>query len=290
MSEHDLFMKKITSLIAQSGLTKEEDIKKFIEDNLMGKNMDDMMGEEDSKSDEEMALSFVSQAYNEVEIYEKISLIELALDYDENCLEAYLLLSQCVLHPYLSKYFLEKGIKNGKKMFPKKFLKENKESLYFMQDVRPFLKLYDALGQVYLLDGNYFESIIIFEKLLKINPTDNLNVKEYLGLQYLIIEEFEDYKQLSEQYKDSKDISLYYNDVYYTFTHEQNGLKAKQLLEKAKEYNKHVIKKLLSPKTKLQVNDNYAIGSNEEASNYYFYAHALWQENEEIINWLKQNQ
>ena len=69
MSEHDLFMKKITSLIAQSGLTKEEDIKKFIEDNLMGKNMDDMMGEEDSKSDEEMALSFVSQAYNEVEIY-----------------------------------------------------------------------------------------------------------------------------------------------------------------------------------------------------------------------------
>ena len=289
MSKQDLFMKKITSLIEKSGLTEEKDIKKFIEENLIGKDIDNFFGNVDESSDEEMAISYIEQVYETEDVYDKVTLIESALDYDDTLLEGYLLLSQCVIHPFLSKYFLETGIKIGKKKFPKSFLKENKESLYYMQDVRPFLKLHDALGQTYFMVGNYFASISVYEKLLKINPSDNLNAKEYLGLQYLLIEEFDDYKKLSDSFQESKDISLLYNDVYYTFVYEQNLLKAKHLLSKAKEHNSNVINKILTKNSKLNLSDTFAIGSVEEANNYCYYACEMWQENDEIINWLKQN-
>ena len=57
------------------------------------------------ESDEEIALGLIAQANEEEDIFDAISLLEEALSYNKNCIEAYIFLSGFQPHPFLTKHF-----------------------------------------------------------------------------------------------------------------------------------------------------------------------------------------
>ena len=281
-------MKIIKEMIEEKGLTSPEEIERFVKSELLNDNSFDF--EDFEESDEEIALGLIAQANEEEDIFDAISLLEEALSYNKNCIEAYIFLSAFQPHPFLVKHFLKIGVKIGKKLFPKEFLLENKEHLWSMHEVRPYLKaLYGIAEANYYLD-NVYKARKGLEFLLEICPNDNIGARDLLMKILLEEFDFEAYKKIQDFYDEDCLATMQFNKVFYSFFMDEDLEKTKYLLEAAKQTNKHVVKKLLNPKLKVKVSDKITLGGIDEADMYCFLYRELWQDNEELIHWLKQNQ
>ena len=284
--ESDKMFKMIKQMIEEKGLTSAEEIDDFVKNELM-KNEGGFKYEE---TDEDIALNLVAQAYKEKDNFDAVELIDDALSYDKNCIEAYIFLSGIQSHPFLTKHFLKIAVKIGKKLFSKEFLKENKEHLWAMHEVRPFLKAMFGLAEAnYYLDQTD-KARKTLEYLLEICPDDNVGARDFLMKILLEEGEIEAYKKIQDRFDEDCMATMQYNKVFYSFFIDEDLEKTRYLLEAAKKTNKYVVKKLLNPKLKVQVSNRITLGSIEEADSYCAFYRDLWQDNEELIHWLKQNQ
>lgn len=285
--ENDKMFKMIKQMIEEKGLTSPEEINAFVKKELIGKNMDDFDYEE---SDEDIALDLVAQAYKEKNTFNAVGLIDEALSYDKNCIEAYIMLAGIQAHPFLTKHFLKIGVKIGKKLFSKEFLNENKEHLWAMHEVRPFLKAMFGLAEAnYYLDQSD-KARKSLEYLLEICPDDKIGARDFLMKILLEEGDFEAFKKIQDRFDEDCMATMQYNKVFYSFFMDEDLEKTRYLLEAAKLSNKHIIKKLLNPKLRVQVSNKIIVGGIEEADTYCFFYRDLWQAEEELIHWLRQNQ
>lgn len=281
--------KIIQNEIEKRGLSSEKEINDFIKNEMFGKNMDDFEFDEDI-TDEEIAIDIVEKAKYEKNDYEAISLLEEALIVDKNCIYAYALLATKQSHPFLTEYFLKKAIKIGKKKFSKEFLEENKEHLWAIHETRPFLRALSQLAHVNYMSGDVFTSVKILEKLIAICPNDNLGNRELLFTQLLEIKKFKKFKKAISLFEDDIFASTMFSKVYYSYYKDNDLEKTLYLLKAAQQANNHIVKKLINPNIKLKLSDSFSLGSQEEANNYCYFAKDMWQNDPELILWLKQNQ
>lgn len=280
-------MKIIQQLIEEKGLTSEKEINEFLKNEVMNKAPEDFEYEE---TDEDIALDLVAQAYVEKSNYDAVRLIDEALSYDKNCIEAYVFLAGVQSHPFLSKHFLKIGVKIGKKLFSKEFLNEHKDHLWAMHEVRPFIKAMFGVAEAnYYLDQSD-KARKTLEYLLEICPEDNIGSRDFLMKILLEEGEFEEYKKIQDRFDEDCMATMQFNKVFYSFFMDEDLEKTKYLLEAAKKTNKHIVKKLLNPKLKVQVSNRITLGGIEEADSYCAFYREIWQNDAELIHWLKQNQ
>ena len=285
--ETEKMVKLIQQLIEEKGLTNEKEINDFLKNEVMNKTPDDFDFE---MEDEDLALDIVDKARLEKDDYEAISLIEEALMLDKKCIEAYTLLANKQSHPFLEEYFFKKAIKIGKKKFPKEFLEENKEHLWTIHEVRPYLIAINGLAQLNYQEGDYWGSAKKLEKLIQLCPNDNMGVREILFTVLLDLKKFKKFKKYSDLFSDDTLSSTLFSKVFYSFFKDNDIEKTTYLLKTAQNSNPHVVKKLINPNAKFKLLPSFGIGSIEEANNYCYFARDLWQEYPELIHWLKQNQ
>jgi hypothetical protein len=287
--ETEKMMKIIKQLIEEKGLTSEEEINAFLKNEIINKSFEDLDFDLES-SEEEIALDIIERARLEEDVFESISLIEEALSYDKKCIDAYVLLASKQTHPFLVEYFFKKALNIGKKRFPKEFLEENKDHLWAVHEVRPYLMAINGLAQLNYQEGDFWSCSKKLERLIKLCPNDNMGVRELLFTVLLDLEKFKKFKRYSEMFLEDSLASTMFSRVFYSFFNDNDLEKTVYLLKIAQKSNQHITKKLITPNIKFKLNDSYALGSPEEANNYCYFAKELWQDKSELIHWLKQNQ
>lgn len=287
--ETEKMFKFIQKEIEKRGLTSEKEINEFIKNEIMGKSLDDFEFDDDI-SDEDLAIDIVDKARDEKDEYQAISLIEEALLIDKNCLDAYAVLAIKQKHPFLVEYFLKIAVSIGKKKFPKEFLEENKQHLWAIHETRPFLRALSQLAHFYYNIDEIKKSSKILMNLIDICPNDNLGNREMLFTQLLEQKKFKQAKKYLDLFKDDGLTSTLFSRVFYSYYCDDDLEKTLYLLKNAQQSNSHVVKKLISPNIKSKLSDYFSMGSVEEANNYCFFARDMWQEDPNLVLWLKQNQ
>jgi hypothetical protein len=287
--ETEKMIKLIQQLIEEKGLTSEKEINDFIQNEMIGRTIDDFDFEANA-TDEEIAIDMVYQAMDKDDDYEAISLLGEALILDKKNIDAYSFLATKQIHPFLSEYFLKKAIKIGKKKFSKEFLEENKEHLWTIHETRPFLRAMSQLAHVNYSQGYEYACAKILAKTIDICPNDNLGNRNMLFTLLLDLKKFKKYNEYVALFEDDIMASTLFSKVYYSYYKDNDLEKTLYLLKAAQQSNLHVVKKLINPNVKLKLAENFTIGSTEEANNYCFFAKEMWEDDAELIHWLKQNQ
>lgn len=282
-------LKLVQQMIEEKGLTSEKEINEFLQNEMMGKTLDDFNFEENA-TDEEIALDLVYQAMDQEDDYEAISLLREALLLDKKSIDAYSFLATKQTHPFLSEYFVKKAIKIGKKRFSKEFLEENKEHIWAIHETRPFLKAMGQLAHINYAQGNIFDSAKILAKLIDICPNDNMGNRELLFSQLLEMKKFKKFKKYIAMFEDDVMSNTLFSKVYYSYYNDGDIEKTNYLLKAAQQANPNIVKKLINTNSKPKLSNQFAMGSLEEANNYCYFAKEMWQKDAELIHWLKQNQ
>lgn len=285
--ETEKMIKLIQQMIEEKGLTTEKEINEFLKNEVMNKTPEDFDFE---MEDEDLAQDLVYKAQDEDDNYEAISLLAEALTLDKKCIDAYSFLATKQIHPFLSEYFLKKAIKIGRKKFPKEFLEENKEHLWTIHETRPFLRAMSQLAHVNYSQGYGFACAKILAKTIDICPNDNLGNRNMLFTLLLELKKFKKYNKYVALFEDDIMSSTLFSKVYYSYYKDNDLEKTLYLLKAAQQANQHIVKKLINPNIKLKLAEEFTVGSVEEANNYCYFARDVWQENDDLIHWLKQNQ
>lgn len=288
-NEGEKMIKAIKQLIEAKGLKTEKEIKDFFENNFNAKDIDDIDFDQ-NVTEEDYLIDLISKAREEEDSYEAILFIEDALEIDKKSIDAYAVLATKVEHPFLTEYFLKKAVKLGKKEFSKEFLEENKEHLWTILEIRPYLKAHAQLAHYYFSQGYVFESSKILSHLINICPNDNMGNRELLFTQLLALKKFKKFKKYLAMFEDDDMASSLFSKVYYSYFKDNDLEKTSYLLKSAQQANKNIVKKLINPNIKVQLAGSFMLGSVEEANNYCFFAREMWQQDAELIHWLKQNQ
>ncbi|MBX9807782.1 MAG: hypothetical protein K2X95_08285, partial [Flavobacteriaceae bacterium] len=178
-------LKLVQQMIEEKGLTSEKEINEFVQNELSGKMLDDFDFDEIA-TDEEIALDLVYQAMDQDDDYEAISLLGKALFLDKKSIDAYSFLATKQTHPFLSEYFLEK----------------NKQHIWDIHEIRPFLRAMSQLAHVNYSQGYGYACAKILAKTIDICPIDNLGNRNLLFTLLLDLKKFKKYNKYVVLFED----------------------------------------------------------------------------------------
>jgi tetratricopeptide (TPR) repeat protein len=184
--------------------------------------------------------------------------------------------------------FLISAVTIGKNAIPADFDENEHHLPWHITDNQPYLRACLALGSEYM---NWFmteEALAIFQHMLKINPTDDLGIRELITACYLDLEEYDDLIAFYNKYKDTASITLKLNYILANVAlGKENDVKeeAKELWPKYQLLFKGLLKDTMKkPKTK--PGDVITEDGPEVAYEYYAKFGLYWCDIENAMDFL----
>lgn len=190
----------------------------------------------------------------------------------------------------------EKAFSIGSKCFP------NKKDFQFGRDLiewgyienRPFLRAMHGLSIACWYSCKKEKSILLWEKMLKLNPIDNQGIRILFAISCLEFQRYDELIILSNNFGDGigHDVEIALSLIYF-IKHDLE--KAKYYLRNALRYNMEEIKSLLKRNiTEPDLRGSYDNGMiicNKDYSIYEFYKwnHKYWKEVPGALDFLKSN-
>lgn len=238
-----------------------------------------------TKADE--AFFNILKAYSTDDKSERIELAKKALELDENCVDAYLLLAnEDSTSDEEALKMIDKAIeiasaKMTSSDHPKGFWATNFAT-------REYLRAIGQKSELLWKMGRKNESVELMYKMVLYDVLDMYEVKYMLINRFLILDKIKDAEKLIKLFDDDKSTHWYYGKAYIEFRKGKNKSLAKEKLLDAFYANPYVpfflfnvleIPKTLSPEIKY--------GSVEEAVEYLELSEGLWTKNSSALNWLK---
>jgi tetratricopeptide (TPR) repeat protein len=160
-------------------------------------------------------------------------------------------------------------------------------------DNRPFMRAYHALGLSFMKRGDYEKSLIIWERLLQLNPNDNQGIRDLYALNCLELNRYYEIIELKKRYKECNDLDLDLCLVLVYFTLNQKQ-KAIYYLKNLFKYNKQELQSLFKKNIKKpETIGSYCDGlliENADYIIYNFYKFNIkyWKETEGALNFLRE--
>ena len=218
---------------------------------------------------------------------EKVELAHQALELNSQCIDALLLLADWAARSD-SKYitYLERAVAAGEAELGEQYFKDNTGYFWGLWETRPYMTALCQLAGAYKEAKRYAESIVLFEKGLRLNPNDNQALRYVLLSLYLLQHQHEKADALITEY-DEDSAFILYSRALLCFIREGDSPGARQLKKAALASNKHV-SKLLSGRTKIpkQLPDFYSPGDKNEAIFYALDNKPVWRQVMGALAWL----
>lgn len=242
-----------------------------------------------SADDEMEAFKLLDQALETEDDDEAVELMLEALEHDPANVDVHLefLHIACVDDSYQIPILqtLEAIARNnlGEKLF-----NETKGHFWMMPETRPYMRVRECLASEYHYQGRIEEAVVHWEAMIALNPNDNQGVRGHLYLSYLALGKLEKADHLQVQYdKLVSDCCFSWGMVLRHLLDDKNDL-ALLALKAARKQNKFMesfIKGTRKPP--LELPDQYAIGSKEEAVCFVDVMTSTWNKFPEAVDWLK---
>ena len=196
MNESEKINKKLLKWLKDNNLElNDENLAKFFE--LHNSHALD----KEDKDNEEISDELFDKAMETEDYDERISLLEEALEYNPDNLDAYVSYVYLTSRDDALNKLIKKEKEYAKKHFSKKFIEENKGEFYYILETRPYLRLLFNIGEEYINSDDYENGVKTFEKIIELNNNDNMGVRYRLSGLYLFLERFEEFNNLWDHYK-----------------------------------------------------------------------------------------
>lgn len=219
---------------------------------------------------------------------EKIKLAKKALQIYPYNADAYLILAEeSAMSLPLQKAFLLKGLEAGEKSLGSDFFQKNTGNFWSIIESRPYMRVKSALAQCLWELGEKENALQHLRELLELNPNDNQGIR-YLLLSYLLAtNRLEECKKLLEKYDEDYSANWLYNKALVEYKRKDKAL-ADLYLQKALEFNPHVVDYLLGTKCLPFIPPQYySPGAEDEAQIYAIGHKELWSQTKGALRWLQ---
>jgi len=278
-------LKDLHRLLDKQEFKSEKDLKKFLDSMLM-KPIPEINTEDLSK--EERAQDLVEEAY-ELPIRDAIKNIDIALNFNPDCIEAYEFMGQIHKRIDSSLSYYEKGVNTGKRIFGGNYLKMNRGHFWGLHETRPYMRCMWHYADCLYKSGRKDSCISVLEEMIELNPNDNQGVRDQLMLYLLEQNEFKKFKMYEKLFKEDGGAFINFNRALYSFKNTGESEKSHGVLKTAIKENKFVLPMLISSKEQSQLPDSYGYGDKNEAKYYTVFAQKIWQLTPGAVKWLMKN-
>jgi hypothetical protein len=212
-----------------------------------------------------------------------------ALELWPDCITAYEFLSATAKSKKQRLGFIEKAVEIGQRLFGGEFLKENAGHFWGITETRPYMRCLQSLAQFNAGEGNLSKAIVIWEDMLRLNPSDNQGIRYSLLPALLRQRDLKSYREYCKKYpEDTAPFS--FNDALAAFMEKGGKHSSNDQLAVAAKINPYIIPMLLHEVPPAGIPGSYMLGSPEEAQIYASDAWHLWREIPGALAWLREFQ
>jgi pentatricopeptide repeat protein len=285
IKKQDKVFQDLHRILESQDFKSEEDVRKFM-DGLMGKPLPSFPKE--SLTIREQAQDLIFEAI-ELPDDDGYLLALKALQMDSDCIEAYEYLGS--LEPIFETAILyyKNGIEIARRIYANTHFKDGIGNFWMIHETRPFMRCMQALADCLRHMGRFHDAISIYEEMVKLNPSDNLGVRDQLLLYLLRINELNKFIKYDKFYKDDLGAFSSFNRALFAFKTLGSSSRSNEILQKATKSNKYVIPKLLRKTISDEFPEGYGMGDQNEAKYYCFFAHQIWHETKGAVDWIRKN-
>lgn len=276
---------KLTKELDAQNFKTDEELNKYLQENIMGNKLDFYEGSE--LSDADKAQDLVWDAWELENADDRIELALQALKLDKNCADAYNLLAEDKAKNYLEilNYYL-KAIEASKKSLGKDF-EEFKGEFWGFHQTRPYMRAMAGLAATYFNSDQIQRAINTWEEMLELNPNDNQGVRYGLITALLTVKKFKDAEKLLNDYEDDGSATWLYSKAYLFYNQKNKKPLATKVLVNAFRFNPYVPFYVFGIRDMPDEMPQYVgFGDENEAIEYVDSAVHLWGENKKIMKWL----
>lgn len=283
--QNEKMMANLQRLLETQDFKSPEELKKFM-DTIMGQELPSFPKE--ALNFKEQAQDLVFEAYELDHAKGRVK-IEMALQLDADCIEAYEYLAEQEQTAEIATAFYEKGISIGRRLWGGKYVEETKGSFWGFHETRPFMRCLQQYSECLYSMGKVHECIAVMEELIELNTNDNQGVRDQLMLYLIETNEDKKFVKYAKQFENDGMTFSLFNRALFAFKTEGETEASNKKLKTALKQNKFVAAKLLSQKPILEIPSIHGIGDEDEANYYVSFAQPIWQDVKGALAWLKKN-
>jgi len=185
----------------------------------------------------------------------------------------------------------ERYVELAKSYIPPKFVQGKHHIIWAYMDNRPFLRLLAGYAQFIEATTKVSRAIPLYEEILAFNPNDNQGIRAILATAYLKTNKLVEVSELAAHYADEILPELVMGNVLALFKLGKIS-EAKKFLECNLEYQRHVIKEILSENHSIPATlceGTVTVGGEDEAYYYWDAQGSLWDAAHGAKDFLRQH-
>ncbi len=283
IKKQDKVFQDLQRILDSQEFKSEDDVRKFME-GLMSKPIPSFPKE--SLTIKEQAQDLIFEAV-ELPDDEGYNLALKAVQMDPDCIEAYEYLGALEPLPHTAILYYKYGIEIGKQIYAKTHFKDGIGNFWIIHETRPFMRCMQAYADCLKNMGRVHEAVLVYEEMIRLNPSDNQGVRDQLLLYLIRINEFNKFRKYDKLYKDDHGAFSSFNRALFAFKTLGSSTISNELLQKAIKSNRYVVPRLLRKHIADEFAEVYEIGEENEAIYYCYFAHQIWYETSGAIDWIK---
>ena len=165
----------------------------------------------------------------------RADLLKKALEIDEDCAEAYVLLAEDVKTDEEAKPLYERAVLAAERTLGPDFLadEENVGHYWGIFETRPYMRARGGLGVTLWELGEQEQAITHFIDLLRLNPNDNMGIRYALAVWLFVSDRLDEAKDLIDRYEVDSNLTFMYIEAFIAFANHGSGWQADSLLRDA---------------------------------------------------------
>ncbi len=218
----DTAMKGIQKLLASKNFQSTEELKKYLNDQLVGKSLSDLSAlmdhNNEPKTDLERAESLIDSLKGNESPSEIIRTAKQALKISQECLGAWLELGIHENDHDKALELFEQGIQHGRVRFADLIATlDGQNGLWGWVEARDFMRLLQQRAIVLELLGKVEDAIVAYQEMMVLNPNDNQGIRGDLLRDLMICRRIDDSRALLNRYPDDFLVDFVYGRVLIGF-------------------------------------------------------------------------
>ncbi len=275
-------MDGVRDLLAGQDFESEEEMRAFLENQVMGKELPPpaITGPEDEAR--ELAIEAMDTPGRR-----GVALARRALKIDPDSPTAHLALAERARDLSTAIDRFRGAVAAAERALGPEYFAEEVGSFWLIPETRPYMEALKGLGDALWLDGQREEAVRHYSELIRLNPNDNQSIRDRLAPALIVLGDDEAVEDLLSRYEEDFTAAHRFNLALATFRRSGDGRTSRESLADAVEANRHVPDLLLG---RLEVSspipDTYTLGSPDEAVLYFLEAKEAWAETPGALEWL----
>jgi len=275
-------MDAIRDLLNARNFESEEEMRAFLDSEIVGRKIPDPKIEGPSDEARELAIEAMDTPGRRGTALARRAL---KLDPDSPFAHLALALRSRDLETAIDRYRTAADV--AERALGPEYFNDEVGSFWLISETRPYMEAVKGLADSLWLDDQRLEAVEHYAQLLRLNPNDNQGIRDRLAPALIAMGKDEAAETLLGEY--AKDITAahHFNHALVTFRRKGKGKTAEKRLRAALEANSYV-PDLLFGELDLpeELPDGFTLGSMEEAIFYFLEAAEAWQETPGALDWL----